>query len=49
MLNSMIWVVFGWIILDEALMEKSIDKRNTKRLNRIRNNNRMGKSCIKYK
>jgi len=49
MLNSMIWVIFGWIILDEALMEKSIDKRNTKRLNRIRNNNRMGKSCIKYK
>ena len=35
MLNSMIWVVFGWIILDEALMEKSIDKRNNKRLNRV--------------
>ena len=49
MLNSMIWVIFGWIILDESLMEKLNDKRNTKRLNRNRTNNRMGKSCIKYK
>ena len=49
MLNSMIWVIFGWIILDESLMERLNDKRNTKRLNRNRNNNRMGKSCIKYK
>ena len=49
MLNSMIWVIFGWIIFDESLMEKLNDKRNTKRLNRNRTNNRMGKSCIKYK
>ena len=49
MLNSMIWVIFGWIILDESLMERLNDKRNTKRLNRNRTNNRMGKSCIKYK
>lgn len=49
MLNSMIWVIFGWIIFDESLMERLNDKRNTKRLNRNRTNNRMGKSCIKYK
>ena len=49
MLNSMIWVIFGWVILDESLMERLNDKRNTKRLNRNRTNNRMGKSCIKYK
>jgi hypothetical protein len=29
--------------------EGSNDQRNTKRLNRNRTNNRMGKSCIKYK
>jgi fatty acid desaturase len=46
---SMVWVIFGWIIFDESLMEKLNDKRNTKRLNRNRTNNRMGKSCIKYK
>ena len=49
MLNSMIWVIFGWILVDESLMERLNDKRNTKRLNRNRTNNRMGKSCIKYK
>lgn len=49
MLNSMIWVIIGWILLDESLMERLNDKRNTKRLNRNRINNRMGKSCIKYK
>ena len=49
MLNSMIWVIIGWILLDESLMERLNDKRNTKRLNRNRTNNRMGKSCIKYK
>jgi len=49
MLNSIIWVIFGWILFDESLMEKLNDKRNTKKLNRNRTNNRMGKSCIKYK
>ena len=29
--------------------ESSNDQRDTKRLNRNRTNNRMGKSCIKYK
>ena len=46
---SMVWVIFGWIIFDESLMEKLNDKRNAKKLNRNRTNNRMGKSCIKYK
>ena len=46
---SMVWVIFGWIIFDESLMERLNDKRNTKRLNHNRTNNRMGKSCIKYK
>ena len=49
MVNSMIWVIFGWIIFDEAVMEKTNDKRIAKRFNRNKHNNRMGKSCIKYK
>ncbi len=49
MLNSMLWVIIGWVLLDESLMERLNDKRNTKKLNRNRTNNRMGKSCIKYK
>ena len=38
-----------FVYIFNRAVEVANDKRNTKRLNRNRTNNRMGKSCIKYK
>ena len=38
-----------FVYIFNKAVELANDKRNTKRLNRNRTNNRMGKSCIKYK
>ncbi len=49
MLTSMVWVIFGWVLFDDATMEKLNDTRNNKRHNRSRANHHMGKSSSNYK
>jgi len=49
MLTSMVWVIFGWVLFDDATMEKLNDTRNNKRHNRSRTNHNMGKSSSNYK